>query len=269
MVDWGAWDNEAVLVDLLILAGWFYALAAWPLRERFAPGSGRDSRGAVRFFIGLAAFYLAVGPPWERIGRYYLFSVEMLTDLLILYPAAGLMLAGLPPWALDRVLAGRGGRMLRIILHPVVCGTFFVLVTTGGFLPRGYEWAIGSEGRTAVQHVVMLLAGLLLWRPIVARSRLLPPLGFGPRLAYLAAIEVALTAVFLLIIMPQNPMYPTYDLAPRLIAGLSAYSDQILAAVLLAVVSSFVLVGALGTAFFAWARHSQAQEPAYRPGPRG
>lgn len=262
MADWGAWDNEPLLVDLLVLAGWLYAIVIGPLRRRFAPGEPWPKREAVRFYLGLAAFYLAVAPPWERIGRFYLFSAEMVEHLLLYFPAAGLMLSGLPAWLVDRWLEPpRRRRIARAVLHPVVGGGIFILVSTGAYLPRPYEWALERESRMVLQHLVLFAAGLFLWWPVVSPSRVLPRLRFGPRMAYLGAVEVSLTAVFLLLIMPQNSMYPTYDFAPRLISGLSAVNDQVLAGVLLAVVSSLVLVGALACAWFAWARQEHAKEP--------
>jgi putative membrane protein len=258
MPDWAAWDCEPLLVDLIVLAGWFYAIVAGPLRARLAPGEPWPRRAAVRFFSGLVLFYLTVGAPWERVGRDYLLSAALIGHLVIVYGVAGLLLSGLPPWLVDLPLARRPSAIRSALVHPVVCGALFVLGLTASYLPRVYEWALATGERRALQHVVFLILGLLFWRPILSPSRFLPPLRVGPRLAYLFAIEVALTGVFSFILMAEHPMYPTYVVAPRLIAGLSAEDDQILSGILLSAVSSLVLVGALGSAFFAWARQARA-----------
>jgi len=109
-----------------------------------------------------------------------------------------------------------------------------------------------------VEHLAFFGAALLFWWPLISPSRLVPPIGYGARLVYLFALEEALTAVFSYILMADHPMYPTYALAPRLIAGLDAINDQVLGGILLSAVSSLVLVGALGVNFLRWAKWSEA-----------
>jgi putative membrane protein len=144
-----------------------------------------------------------------------------------------------------------------LFLRPVVCGLLFTLIVSVWYVPRLFEWAIESAAGRAVEQGSLLLAGLLFWWPLASPSLRFPALRFGGRLLYLFALEVALTAVFSYVLMAEHPIYPTFNLAPRLIAGLDAENDQILGGILLASISSLVLVGALGANFFKWARTSE------------
>lgn len=76
-------------------------------------------------------------------------------------------------------------------------------------------------------------------------------------MVYLFATEVALTGAFTYLLMAEHAMYPTYALAPRLIPSLSPEDDQMMGGVVLSAVSSLVLVGACGTAFYGWFKDSE------------
>jgi putative membrane protein len=258
MIDWSQWGLNPGLLDALVILGWAYALWMGPLRRRLAPGEPWPRAAAIRFYSGLGLVYLAAGSPAARIGGLYLFSVHVCLQLLILFPAAALILRGLPHWFLDAALQPRNARLVaRSLLRPWICGAGFTLLVSIWYVPRLLEWALGGPGGYAVELATVLLSGLLFWWPLASPSRICPAQGYGSRLVYLFAIEVALTAVFAYVLMAEHPIYPTYGLAPRLVPGLDAENDQILGGILMAGVSSLVLVGALGVNFFKWAKASE------------
>ena len=183
----------------------------------------------------------------------------MALQLVVLYPAAALVLSGIPPWMADSILSRRGARAAAgLFLHPLPAAAAFILATTAWYLPRPFEWALQQGWPGGIERLTVLAAALLFWWPLISPSRIAPPIGFGARMVYLFCLEVALTAVFSYLLMAEHPLYPTYELAPRLIAGLDAYSDQILGGILLSGVSSLVLVGILGANFLRWAKRSEA-----------
>jgi putative membrane protein len=254
MIDWGSWRNQPILLGGLVLLGWLYALAVGPLRGRVAPGEPFPRVAAIRFAAGLAVLFLALGSPLDAVARYFLCSAHTLQDVLVLYPGAALLLLGVPAWLVDPVLARVPRALGRALLGPLVCGGAFVVVLSGWYVPRLFEYALRGEGPHALRAAVFLAAALAFWWPLLSPSRVFPALRLGGRLLYLLAIEVALTGVFTYILMAEHAMYPTYDHAPRLVAALSPIEDQVLAGALLSFLSSAVLVGSLGVNFFHWAR---------------
>lgn len=257
MVDWGSWRSDPILIGGLIALGWAYAVAAGPGRARLAPGRPYPAASALRFYGGLALLYLAWGSPLDLVARYLLCSAHALQDLLVLFPAAILLLRGAPEWMVDPFLA-RLGPLPRLVLRPAVCGTAFVALVSGWYLPRIFEPSLRSDPLHALQGACFLAVGLLLWWPLIGPSRRHPPLGFGGQMLYLAAVEIAMTGLFTYILMAEHGIYPTYNHAPRLAAWLDSYEDQVLGGVLLSVVSSLYLVGALGVTFARWARTEHA-----------
>lgn len=258
MIDWRQWHNEPIVADLLVLLGWLYAMLAGPLRARLAPAEPWPRKEAIRFFCGLGLFYLAASSPLARIGGLYLFSAHIVLQMVIMYPAAGLILLGLPAWMIDPILARAGLRpVFSVLFRPAVTGLIFILVTSAWYIPKIFEWALRHPPAHALEHAMFFGASFLFWWPLLSRSRVFPAVRYGSRLIYLFCIEVAMTAVFSYILMAEHPMYPTYQLAPRLISGLDAQSDQVLGGILLSAVSSLVLVGALGVNFLHWAHRSE------------
>jgi putative membrane protein len=258
VIGWRYWHHNPAAVAIIIGLGWLYALAAGPGRARLAPGRPFDRVRAILFYSGLTVGYLAVGSPLAGVGEVYLFTAHLVQQLLILYLAAALVLLGLPEWMIDGWAARPGVRpVLRWKTQPVVAGAFFVLAVSAWYIPRLYEGALENEAVRLLQYVMFGIAGLLFWWPLLSPSRILPPIGYGGRLLYLSSIEVVLTGVFSYVLMAEHAMYPTYAYAPRLIPGLSALDDQILAGIMLSGISSLVLVGALGVNFYRWARRDR------------
>ena len=255
MIELSQWRNQPLVVDGLIVLAWLYALLAGPLRARLAPAEPWPRRRALHFYSGLAILYLAAGSPLSRIGSLYLFSVHIVLQMLIMYPAAALILTGLPDWMIDPLLGHPAMRWCAaILLRPFVAGGLFALLISVWYIPRIFGWALAHRFGPAVEASVFLAISLLFWWPLLGSSRLFPPIAYGGRMVYLFCLEVALTGVFTYLLMAEHPLYPAYELAPRIIPGLSPENDQILGGVLLSGISSLVLVGALGVNFFRWAR---------------
>ena len=140
MIDWTHWHNEPVLIGGLIFLGWLYAILAGPMRARLmraedGPSTGFPTRKAVCFYSGLLIFYLAVGSPLDQVGERFLLSAHMAQHQLIIYPAAVLILAGLPAWMV-RPLTGRPGLrpLLRVLTNPVICGVIYTVDRFSGGL---------------------------------------------------------------------------------------------------------------------------------------
>lgn len=253
MIDWRHWHNEPWLVGGLVIVGWLWAVLAGPMRARFAPGVPFPRAHAIKFYLGLLFFYLAVGSPLDQIAERYLFSAHMLQHQLLVYPAAILFLLGLPHWMTDPAL-GRPAlrRVIRFIVHPVVCGIAYSLVISLWHAPWLYDWALRDKFVHIIEHLTFFGAALLYWWPILSPSRLFPPIPYAAQLLYLIAVIIAMTPVFAYLTFSHGILYPTYEYAPRLFADFSAADDQLLAGVMMKIIGMFVSLGAFIRAFYLW-----------------
>jgi putative membrane protein len=258
MIDWRHWHNEPWLIGGLVVLGWLWALAAGPFRGRLAPGEPYPRGAAVRFYLGLLSFYLAVGSPLDQIAERFLFSAHMLQHQLLIYPAAILVLLGLPRWMVDPLLAPRLVQVpLRALTHPLGCGAIFTLVVGAWHAPTLYEWALRHKAVHAVEHVMFFLAALLYWWPLLSPSGVLPRRSYAVQMLYILGVLIAMTPLFAYITFTRDILYPTYEFAPRLVVQFSPADDQLLAGVMMKLVGVFGGLAALAVAFSGWYRENR------------
>jgi putative membrane protein len=253
MIDWRHWHNEPWLVGGLVFAGWLWAVLAGPLRPRLAPGAPFPRGHAVRFYLGLFFFYLAVGSPLDQVAERFLFTAHMLQHQLLIYPAAILFLLGLPSWMIDPVLRQPPlHRVGRFFTHPVICGIVFTGVVSIWHAPWLYDWALQDKFVHVVEHLMFFGAAVLYWWPMLSPSRVLPPISYAGQLLYIVAVIIGMTPIFAYITFTQDILYPTYEFAPRIFGNFSAEDDQLLAGVSMKLVGMFVAMGAFLRAFYLW-----------------
>jgi putative membrane protein len=261
MIDWFHWHNEPYLVGGLVVVGWLWAILAGPLRARIAPGEPFPRGAAWRFYSALVVFYLAVGSPLDQIGERFLFSAHMLQHQLLVYPAAILFLLGIPHWMADAFISRTRRRgLLRFLTHPLICGIFYSLVVSLWHMPYLYDLALQSKAVHVLEHLMFFGSALFYWWPVLSPSRLLPPVSHAAQILYLLAVVIAMTPVFAYITFSQDVLYPTYEFAPRIIAGFSAADDQLLAGASMKIVGMLVALGAVAVSFYRWYAAGQSQE---------
>ena len=253
MIDWRHWHNEPWLIGGLVVLGWLWAVLAGPLRARLAPDTAFPRGHAVRFYLSLLVFYLAVGSPLDQIGERFLFSAHMLQHQLLVYPAAILFLLGLPHWMVDPVLGQPAVRsLLRLLTHPLACTLIYSLVIGLWHVPAFYDLALRDKVVHVAEHVMFFGAALFYWWPLLSPSRVLPPRGYGVQMLYMLGVVIAMTPVFAYITFSQDILYPTYEFAPRLIAAFTPAEDQLLAGAMMKLVGVFASLIAFGVSFYRW-----------------
>ncbi|HXN34950.1 MAG TPA: cytochrome c oxidase assembly protein [Opitutaceae bacterium] len=262
MIDWRHWHNEPFLTGGLIIAGWAYAILAWPLRPWLAPGRPGPGGRAALFYTALAVFYLAVGSPLDQVAERFLLSAHMAQHLLIMYPVPLLILLGVPAWMMDPLLSLAPLRgPLRILLHPATCALAWTVVISVWHVPLLYEWTLQDKLVHVGEHLMFLLVSLLYWWPLASPSAVFPAPGYAVRMLYVLATEIAMIPVSAYIVFSGDILYPTYEYAPRLVAGFTPADDQLIAGVIMKVAGMAVSLAALGIFFFKWSR-SQEPRPA-------
>jgi putative membrane protein len=260
MIDWLHWHNEPYLVGGLVVLGWMYTLATRPLRAFLAPAEPYSRGHAIRFYVSLLVFYLAVGSPLDQIGERFLLSAHMVQHQLLIYGAGVLFLLGLPPWMVRGLTLHRSLRpILRLLSHPVVCGVIYTATLTIWHTPALYDLALRSKNVHVLEHLMFFGAALFYWWPILSPSDEYPPISYPGQIVYLLAVTIGMTPLFAFIAFSDNVLYPTYEYAPRVIARLGAAEDQLLGAMIMKLGGMAVTLLVMGLAFYRWSRASEAQ----------
>lgn len=258
MIDWRHWHNEPWLVGGLVVLGWLWAIAAGPLRGRLAPGTAYPRSHALRFYLGLISFYIAVGSPLDQVAERFLFSAHMLQHQILIFPAAILLLQGTPAWMIDPLLRPRLVRIpARFFTHPLISGITYTLVVSLWHAPALYDWALQDRLVHIVEHLMFFGAAVLYWWPVLSPSLVLPRRPHGVQMLYLLAVIIAMTPLFAFITFSHDVLYPTYEFAPRLFPTFTAMHDQVLAGVMMKLVGLFGGMVAFGFAFAGWYRRNR------------
>ena len=259
MIDWRHWHNEPFLVGGLILAGWLYAILSGPLRARLAPGQPYPRGRALSFYSALLIFYLAVGSPLDQVAERFLLSAHMVQHLLIMYPVPLLLLLGIPAWMADPVLSlDRLRTPLRMLFYPVTCAIVSTGLISVWHSPFLYEWTLQDKLVHVGEHLMFLAVSVLYWWPLASPSEVFPAPRYATRMLYVFATEVAMIPVSAYVVFSGDILYPTYEYAPRLIAGFTPADDQLLAGVIMKIAGMAVSLTALAICFFKWSKSSQA-----------
>ncbi|MBI2755264.1 MAG: cytochrome c oxidase assembly protein [Chloroflexi bacterium] len=246
------------LVTLQIL----YLLVTTRLRDQVPGSQPVANRQMWLFSEGIFVLFLALASPLQDLSDNYLFTAHMVQHLLLVLVALPLLLAGTPGWLLRGVLERT--RLLpvaRALRHPVAALGIFNVIFLFAHAPRLYEPALGNELLHALEHGLFLLSGLLFWIPILSPAPdVLPRYSGLGQLVYIFAQTVPSSLLGAFLGLAATPLYPTYQMAPRIIPELSALQDQQLGGLLMWVGGSTYYLVALGIVFYFWARDESAAD---------
>jgi len=236
-----SWSPEALV--LVPVAG-AYALAG---RRTVVD---RDRSAA--FALGLALVALALVTPLDTIARRFLLSAHLLQNVVLAEWAPALLVLGIPP-----VLAAKLGRRPTIaaLTHPLVAlpawlGTYFAW-----HVPAAYDGALRHpDWLLPLEHLAYVVAGMLLWWPVVHR-----PLAAGAKAAYLFAAFLLASPLGLVLALVPTAIYETYAGGPGL-WGLAPVTDQQLAGMTMAAEQAAIFFAVFVHYFLRFLQEDEAGE---------
>jgi cytochrome c oxidase assembly factor CtaG len=264
----------------LVLTGAGFALhLLGERRAAIVTGRPRSSRARMRarcFYAGLLTVLVALLGPIDSLSQQ-LFWVHMLQHVLLLTVAAPLIVIGAPwmsvwrplPLELRRNVAGTVARSRllaplrlvgRTLGRPLGAWLAFNVNLVLWHLPPAYDLTLRSPGVHVLEHISFLLFGILLWAQVLDSPPLRARLSSAPRVYYMTAALVVGWLLSLVLAFAPTPLYPAYaDLAHRP-GGISALTDQQLAAGMMLgpgslTMSLFVFVG-----LYRWLGQDEAVE---------
>jgi putative membrane protein len=123
--------------------------------------------------------------------------------------------------------------------------------------PFLYDWALQDRVVHIIEHFCFFGAALFLWWPLCSPSREFPRVAYAWQMFYLVGITIGMTPVFAYITFSNDILYPTYEFAPRIIAGFSPRDDQLLAGTMMKLGGMTVMMGAFAHAFYRWYQQSK------------
>lgn len=258
------WRLNPAPTAAAILAATAYLWGAARARGRWAPARSAS------FLTGVGAVVLAVDSGIDAYGERLL-SVHMVQHMLLLLLAPPLLLLGRPAVLALRAAprAWRGRLMaamgrVRPLTHPAVCLIIFYAVLFGTHTPGFYDLTLRRALAHDGEHVLYLLAGMLLWWPMLdadplARLRLSALL----RLAYLLLAMLPMGVIGAYLDRHTSVVYAPYEAAAHRL-GISALADQAQGGAIMWVIGNSVMIcvglWAVMAALHAEERRQQARD---------
>jgi cytochrome c oxidase assembly factor CtaG len=188
--------------------------------------SRASRRERISFGCGLVALLAAFMWPLDDLAAHWLLAALVVQRLLLMLAAPPLLVRGTPKAVLARLTRPAPvDAVLRVIVKPVpaVC---IVTVIAVGTLTTG---AVELAGRSAVARVAMqllvLLAGFVLWAPVLTELPGTLPLSPFGRGGYLIVQSIVPSFLCIVWIFARRALYTTYN-HPGKVFGLSPVLDQ-------------------------------------------
>jgi cytochrome c oxidase assembly factor CtaG len=218
-----------------------------------------ERRRSLFFGLGLLTIWVALETPIDTIADHSLDSVHMLQHVLLGFVAPPLMLLGLSSGMVARLVRVPG---LRAITEPVPAQLIAGAVMIGWHLPPLYDATLYSEPLHAGEHITFIVAGVLLYWPILkatsahARWQMSP----GVKLLYLLVATLPQDGVALAFIFSRVPFYEYYTHVPRLVASLDPVTDQTVAGAVLMTLGKLTMGVAAVAVFIRWFAGEQEED---------
>jgi cytochrome c oxidase assembly factor CtaG len=196
------------------------ALAYVLLTRRERPSRARVVAAAA----ALALIFLSFATGLQPLAVHTFLWAHLLQNVVLAEWAPALLVLAVPP---------RLGA--RVHISPFVALPVWLLTYAAWHLPWAYDFALRHPHSVLhVEHLTYLVAGVLLWWPVVHGRY-----SAGAKAAYLFLAFVLASPIGLLLALVQRPLYSFYEHAPRT-WGPGPLVDQQIAGVTMAVEQAIV-----------------------------
>jgi putative membrane protein len=222
---WG-WHPHLVLWSTVIAVGAAVALLHGRLHRAGDPLTRWPRARALRFVAALVVTLVVMGWPLGDLAAHWSLSALVLQRSVLVLAVAPLLLSGLP----DHVIAWAthpapvDALLLRVCRPPAAVVVVTVLLV-GSMLPALVAAQSNSVAARGLEAMVVVLAGVILWLPIIGRvpgiARPRPMI----RAVYLVAQAVVPVFLSFVFILATRPLYPALAHSDTVI-GLTSLNDQ-------------------------------------------
>ena len=255
---WTEWHGHpSVVAGLLALTGG-YLLGVGPFRRRCGWAQRVEPGQVTLFLLGVLVIFIALLSPLHELGDNYLFSAHMVQHLLLMLVAPPLLLLGTPGWLLRPLLRYPYVlRTARFMTRPVIAFVLFAAVLALWHMPALYELALRERNIHVLEHLMFIIAGVILWWPILSPMPEVPRTPYLGQIVYLFLQPTVPAVVGAVITFSDSVLYKWYADAPR-VWDISAHSDQQVAGLIMWLPGGLVFMLTLISVFLVWAHQEES-----------
>jgi putative membrane protein len=242
-----------VLLVGAFLMGAYLGAVAWLGPSSVPAGDRPATRRQVAWFTsGVITLFLATAWPVHDLAERYLLSVHMAQHLLISLVVPPMLLLGLPPWLLRRLVSPAPIRWtVRHLTRPFIALVLFNFVVVITHWPLLVDLMLRYHVLHFVGHAALFGSALLMWWPVISPLPEMAGLSYPGRMLYLFLQSLVPTVPASFLTFGSTPLYRFYAEAPR-IWGISALTDQTIAGLVMKLAGGLVLWCVIAVIFFRW-----------------
>ena len=257
--EWLDWSLRPDVILLCILLGGAYYYAVTQLRPRISDAGPVKRSQVIYYALGVLTIYAAAGSPLHNLADEYLASAHMFQHVLLTLVAAPLLLAGIPAWVWQALLRVRGVlQVARLLTRPLMALVVFNAVMILVHLPSAVDLQLREWWFHLFAHSSLLVAGLVLWWPVLSSVPELPRLAYPIQMGYLFLQSLVPAVMASFITFSDRVVYQAYAEAPR-IWGLSPLDDQQIAGGMMKLLGTIILWSFITVAFFKWYEREEGE----------
>jgi cytochrome c oxidase assembly factor CtaG len=188
-----------------------------------------------------------------------LFLAHMVEHLLIADLGALLLVLGLTGPLLQPILAVPWLAWLRALTHPVVALALWSVDFYVWHLPVLYQGAVQNDYVHALEHMMFVGCGMLMWMALLGPLPKPAWFGNGAKLGYIIAVRLIESVLANVLLWSGSEFYPRYLRGERL-WHVSPLADQSTAGAIMMVEGSIVTICLFGWLFWRAAGESEERQ---------
>jgi cytochrome c oxidase assembly factor CtaG len=172
----------------------------------------RWTRHDIGMFAGaLAASILALTWPVADLAAHWSLTALVIQRLILILAVAPMLLLGLPYDLLERITRpALVDAALNRCRRPATAIGFVTILTVGSMIPPVVQAQASIAALRGVLAVTTVVAGLVLWIPVLGRVPGIPRLRPMVRFGYLAAQGVVPAFLSFVLILAPHPLYAVF-----------------------------------------------------------
>ena len=168
------------------------------------------------FFCLLILAMLITFGPLDELADERSFWAHMLEHSFQSWIIPPLLLLSVPDWMFRPILMSRPIRPLaRFFTNPVVAFVTFTVIYVFAHDPPIFNLMMTNEGVHIAVHMLFMVAGTILFWPLLSPMAEFPRLSYPAQILYLFLLMVPMTAVAAPITLAESVTYPWYAVAPH------------------------------------------------------
>ena len=249
--EWHAHPDVWLLIALLV-GGYLLAARLWGQQLAPDPAHPIGRRRAIFYGLGVASLWAGADWPVHDISEGYLLSVHMVQHMLFTFVAPPLLLMGIPPWMLRKIIGPPAvTRVVRWLTKPLVALAAFNAVIAITHWPALVDLSLRVELVHFAVHTVLVVTALMMWWPVVDPLPETRRLSDLTKMLYLFAQSILPTVPASFLTFADGVVYKFYASVPR-IWGTSVVEDQQVAGLIMKIGGGLLLWTVIAVLFFKW-----------------